>query len=143
MLSTKKKLLEYISKYNELILYGLFGGLTTIINILTYYFLVHGVNIPFMISNAIAWIFAFIFAYYTNSKYVFNYKPFSEKDSIKRLVKFLNSRMFTGLLDMLLMWILVKKLIINDSASKVIVNIIVIVLNYVMSKYLIFKGEEL
>jgi putative flippase GtrA len=44
---------------------------------------------------------------------------------------------------MLLMWILVKKVIINDSASKVIVNIIVIVLNYVMSKYLIFKGEEL
>lgn len=133
---------KLILKYKETILYGIFGVLTTAINIISYYCLTNFIRIDFLISNALAWIMAFIFAYYTNSKYVFGYEAFGTKGSLQRFGKFFNSRIFTGVLDMLLMWFFVEIVLLNDSASKIIVNVLVIILNYVMSKFLIFKGEE-
>lgn len=136
------KLKHYILRYRELLAYGVFGGLTTLINIVMYLILTHGLNLNYMVSNAFAWIVAFIFAYYTNSKFVFNYEPLFSAGCLQRFVKFFNSRIFTGMLDMFLMWLFVGKLMTNDSISKFLVNVIVIILNYVMSKYLIFKGEK-
>ena len=140
---TREHLFQRLSAYKEIFLYGIFGVLTTAINILTYEFLTHRLTINFLLSNALAWILAFVFAYYTNSKFVFGCRPFWEKDSLKRFLNFLNSRVFTGILDMLLMWLLVDLMRINDSVSKIGVNIVVIALNYLMSKFWVFKGEKL
>ena len=136
------KLKHYILRYRELLTYGIFGGLTTLINIVMYLILTHGLNLNYMVSNAFAWIVAFVFAYYTNSKFVFNFEPLFSAGCLQRFFKFFNSRIFTGMLDMFLMWFFVGKLTTNDSISKFLVNVIVIILNYVMSKYLIFKGEK-
>lgn len=127
-----------VNKYKELINYGIFGVLTTLINIISYQILTHWIHVPFMISNAFAWILGFVFAYYTNSKFVFGYQPFL-RGSLKRFIKFFHSRILTGILDMFLMWLMVDGFLLNDSIAKLVVNVLVIILNYLMSKFLIFK----
>ena len=133
---------QHLEKYKELIVYGVCGAMATLINILAYQFLAHIVSMNYLAANALAWILAFLFAYYSNSRYVFGYSPFRGAGCGWRFLKFFGGRIFTGLLDMVLMWLLVDKLVWNDSWSKIAVNILVIILNYIMSKLLIFKGER-
>lgn len=134
-----KRMLE---KYRELIAYGVCGVLTTLINIVAYQILAHLLGIHYLVSNALAWVFAFLFAYWSNSRLVFGYPAFGESGCMGRFLKFLGSRAFTGILDMVLMWLLVDILAMPDSWSKVGVNVLVIVLNYLISKLLIFKGRN-
>ena len=90
------------------------------------------------IANIISIILAVIVAYVTNRKYVFKLK---EKKNIKEASKFYLSRLSTLLLDMLLMQIFVIRLKFNDKIIKLIVQLVVIVLNYVLSKFLVFKSK--
>ncbi|MCI9560831.1 MAG: GtrA family protein [Lachnospiraceae bacterium] len=138
----KNKTIKYLCQFQMFLSYGFFGILSTAINIALYSFLVHVVKLDFLISNGLAWTGAFLFAYYTNSKFVFGYKPFTSSKSLTRFIKFLQGRIFTGFLDMFLMWFMVKKLFLNDTSSKIVVNILVILLNYIISKLFIFKGEH-
>ena len=130
-----------IKKYKELINYLIFGILTTIINLITYYILVLTIlnpnnKIELQIANIIAWIISVTFAYITNKKYVF----YSHNNQvIKEAIKFYLSRISTLFLEMLLMFILVSKLNFNDKIIKIIVAIIIIILNYIISKLLVFK----
>lgn len=127
-----KKLL----KYKEIILYLVFGILTTLVNIVIYFIFANIFMINYLISNIIAWIISVLFAYLTNRKYVFE----SKRSSIFfEMISFFCSRGITGLLDITLMWLFVENLILDDFIAKIFVNIIVIVLNYLFSKMIIFK----
>lgn len=132
-----------ISKYKEIINYLIFGILTTIINLLTYYLLIFTIlnpdnNIELQIANIFAWITSVTFAYITNKNYVFNSK---NKNIIKEALKFYSSRITTLFLDMILMFIFVSILNFNDKIIKIIVAIIIIILNYIISKILVFKQK--
>ena len=122
----------------ELLNYIVFGVLTTVINILTYQMLSIG-GVSTLISNGIAWIVSVLFAYGTNRKYVFNSRC---ENRIQECIKFYGSRLSTGILDMAGMWILVDILHLNGMVSKIGMNVIVIVLNYVFSKLFVFKDKE-
>ena len=123
----------------ELISYLIFGVLTTVVNIVVYYVFNTWLQVNYLVSNAIAWIASVLFAYITNRKYVFE----SENTSmINELVKFIGARLSTGIMDMILMWLLVDVLSMNSMVSKIVVNVLVIVLNYVLSKVFVFKKEE-
>lgn len=127
-------------KYKEIIWYLVFGILTTIVSLITYFLLTYtviDVNNPFMlqIANIISWVTSVTFAYFTNKKYVFKKK----EKSIREALTFYLSRLSTLLLDMLLMFILVTKLNMNDKICKLIIQIIIIILNYILSKLLVFK----
>lgn len=123
----------------ELISYLIFGVLTTVVNIVVYYVFNTWLQVNYLVSNAIAWIASVLFAYITNRKYVFE----SENTSmINELVKFIGARLSTGIMDMILMWLLVDVLSMNSMFSKIVVNVLVIVLNYVLSKVFVFKKEE-
>lgn len=127
-------------KYKEIIWYLIFGILTTIVSLITYFLLTYtviDVNNPFMlqIANIISWVTSVTFAYFTNKKYVFMQK----EKSIRETLTFYLSRLSTLLLDMLLMFILVTKLNMNDKICKLIIQIIIIILNYILSKLLVFK----
>ena len=127
----------------EIIKYTIFGILTTIVNLLTYYLLVLTIlnpNIPIQlqIANIIAWIISVTFAYITNKIYVFNNK---NKNIIKEIIKFYSSRLITLFLDMFLMFILVTKLSFNDKIMKIIIAILIIILNYILSKIIVFKQK--
>ena len=123
----------------ELISYLIFGVLTTVVNIVVYYVFNTWLQVNYLVSNAIAWIASVLFAYITNRKYVFESKNTS---MFNELVKFIGARLSTGIMDMILMWLLVDVLSMNSMFSKIVVNVLVIVLNYVLSKVFVFKKEE-
>lgn len=133
---------ELIKKYKSVILYLIFGVLTTIINILTYALLTKIFNINYLISNVIAWLFAVIFAYITNKLYVFESKSFEKRVLIKEIISFLLARLFSLGFDMLFMYITVGIFSFNDMFMKILSNIVVVILNYVFSKFIIFKKKE-
>lgn len=122
----------------ELLNYMVYGVLTTLINILTYQILsVAGVTT--LTANGIAWILSVLFAYITNRKYVFDSHS---ENRIQECLKFYGSRISTGILDMAGMWLLVDILYFPGMVSKVGMNVIVIVLNYIFSKVFVFKDKE-
>lgn len=138
-----KKIKELYYKYEEIISYLIVGGLTTVVSLATYYLLVYTILNPkeaveLQIANIISWIASVTFAYFTNRKYVFKTK---EKISFKEEINFYLSRVSTLLLDMLMMYVFVSVLRFDDKIIKLIVQIIVIVLNYVLSKFIVFKKK--
>lgn len=134
-----RKLLE---RYRGLVIYGICGVIATLINIVSYCVLAHLVELNYLLANALAWVLAFLFAYYSNSRWVFGYPAFKGEKWTGRFVKFLEARIFTGMLDMALMWLLAGRMVFQDTWCKAGVNVLVIILNYVMSKLYIFKGER-
>ena len=132
------KIKALLVKYRDVIAYLFFGVLTTIINILTYAFCAHVLNINTLASTAIGQIVAIIAAYLTNRKWVFHSEAHTAKAVIREILSFIGARAATFFLDMLIMFIFVDKLHWPDIPVKIASNIIVIVLNYVASKLFIF-----
>ena len=129
---------SWFNKWREVLLYLVFGGLTTVINIVAF-FLLRLVNIEIYISNLIAWIISVLFAFITNKLFVFESHGKNKKDNIKEFVSFFGFRVLSLGFDMVAMYLLLQVFGINEMISKVISNIIVIVLNYIFSKLFIFK----
>ncbi len=134
-----KKLYE---KYKNIILYGIFGVFTTLVNIVTYWVLAHPLHMEVMLSTVAAWFAAVLFAYFTNRKWVFHSKACTQKEITKEVGSFFACRLATGIVDWLCMLIFVDALQFNDVMIKVAANVIVIALNYVASKMVIFKHKK-
>ena len=126
-------------KYKEIIMYLIFGLLTTVVNIVVYFIASNVLNINYLISNATAWFLSVLFAYVTNKLYVFES---SSKEFIKEIVAFFSSRLATGILDMFLMWLFVTVASLNDVVVKIFVNILVIIMNYIFSKLFVFRKDD-
>lgn len=120
-----------------LILYLIFGVLTTIINLATFYFCIKLFNINELISNVIAWIIGVVFAFITNKYIVFESKE--KKLFIKELFTFTSSRLITLLMEELILLIFITLLNFNAFIIKSIAQILVIVFNYILSKFFVFK----
>lgn len=131
--------LELYKRYKMPILYLIFGGLTTLINVVIYFICYDISGLSNVLSNIIAWIIAVIFAFITNKIYVFESKS---KSIFYELTTFLACRLGTGLLDLGIMYFTVDILKWNGLLMKIISNIIVIVLNFVFSKLIIFKKSK-
>ena len=120
----------------HLTLYIIFGVLTTLVNISVYLFLTKICGVNYLISNIIAWVLSVLFAYITNRRWVFE----SESHNIlKEISLFFSGRLFSGIVDTLLMFLFIDILFIDDFISKIIIQVIVIVLNYLFSKMIVFK----
>ena len=137
-----KKLYE---KYKELIHYVFFGGATTAVNWLVYALLVEVLHADITLSNAIAWLAAVIFAFITNKLFVFESKSFAPAVVWKEALSFLGSRLLSGLLEiagptaLMAIGLDMPLFGIDGFAAKLVVSIGVIVLNYVLSKLLVFR----
>ncbi len=129
-----------IIKNKEIIKYLIFGILTTLVNILCFYIL-DKLNIDIYINNTISWIVSVIFAFITNKLYVFESKSLDIKTIFKEGTSFLGARIFSYFVDMGTIYLLFDGLKINKLISKIISNIIVIIINYIFSKF-IFKKKE-
>ena len=129
-------------RYKELFFYAAFGVGATVINIVSYRVLANTFGKKyFLIANIIAWILAFIFAFITNKLFVFESKSWEAQIAMKEFVGFLSARLATGILDTVLMWVFVSIISLDDTLSKIIINILVIIINYIASKFFIFKKE--
>ena len=130
-------------KYKEIINYLIFGVLTTVVSIVTYVLFANllfpeKTDITVQISNVLSWICAVIFAYITNRKYVFNSKS-QGKEKYKEIFNFFIARFSSLLIDMALMFVLFSLMHLNDTISKIIVQFVVVVVNYIFSKLFVFK----
>lgn len=136
----KDKLWSLYLKYKEICNYLVVGALTTLVSLLSYFILSRILdinnNFNFILSNTISWILSVIFAYITNKIYVFETK---NSNILKEFTKFISSRIITYLIDLLLMFIFVKVIFINNDISKLLVQVIILVLNYIFSKLIVFK----
>ena len=135
-------LMQLIKKYKDILLYGIFGVLTTVVNIATYWVAAHPLGLSVMVSTIIAWIAAVLFAYVTNRKWVFHSQAQGTKEIVQELVSFFACRLATGVVDWACMFIFVDLLHFNDVIIKAAANVLVIILNYVASKLVIFKHKK-
>ena len=139
-----KKIKEIYESKKEIINYIIVGGLTTLVSLGDYYGLVFTIMDPkkaimLQITNILSWIAAVTFAFFANKKFVFNSK---NKKWYIEAIKFYLARVFTLLVDMGLMFLLVTVLKFNDKISKIVVQFIILVLNYILSKFLVFVKKE-
>ena len=118
-----------IKKHKESILYLIFGGLTFLVNMITYVLFTRVVKADVLVSNCIAWIVAVLFAYITNKFFVFESKETDFKYILKEFSAFVGCRLFSGVVELGIIFV------------KIVTNIVVIVLNFIFSKLIIFKKE--
>lgn len=139
-----KKIKDLYLKNKEIVNYLIFGVLTTVVSLATYYLLVLTILNPenaleLQIANIISWITCVTFAYITNRKYVFDSQ---EKNILKEMAKFYSARLLVLPIDMGFMYLFVTKLRLNDKIIKIIVQVIIIIANYILSKLVVFKNNK-
>src|SRR5699024_3633415 len=136
---TMNRMKMYYEQYKEIIHYVIFGGLTTLVNIVVFYLLDSVLDISYLIANAVAIAAAILFAFFTNKRYVFESKSTSWQEELREFGLVVGVRAGTGVFDMLSMWILVSLLHTDTSIAKILTQFVVVVLNYVFSKLVVFK----
>lgn len=131
--------MKKLERYKDVIAYAFFGVCTTVINIAAYAGATRFLRMKTVPATVIAWIIAVMFAYATNRKWVFHSGAKGAKAVIEECFSFFLCRLLTGGLDIAVMYVGVDLMHLNDLAVKVFSNVLVIVLNYVASKLVIFK----
>lgn len=132
---------ELYKKYEEIINYLIVGLLTTVVSLATYYIAVITVLDPknafeLQLANIFSWICAVAFSYVTSRKYVFKSK---NKNKLKEITSFVSARILTLLMDMAIMFFSVTIFHMNDKIAKMIVQVVVTIMNYLLSKIFVFK----
>lgn len=137
-----EKLLERYRKHKDVVVYLFFGVLTTVVNYLVYLPLYNVLQWSATISNIAAWIVAVLFAFFTNKPFVFGSHDWSKSVVIPELGKFLGCRISSGLLETLMVFFTIDILGLNGNIMKVIVSIVVVIINYFGSKFLVFAKNN-
>lgn len=136
------RLLELFKNYKEPILYIVFGGFTTVVNLVSYAIFTRLLDINDYIAIFLSWALAVFFAYITNKIWVFESRSTNPKQLLKEIVSFTSARVATLGLEYVIMFVGVDLLHFNDMLVKVIAQFVVIASNYVFSKLFIFKKDE-
>lgn len=148
-----KRIKDLYKKHSEMILYIIFGVLTTVVNFVVFWLLSRLIGEKlYLINNAFAWVVAVAFAYVTNKLFVFESKSWNAKIVTKEVVEFLGARLFSLAVEEGGLWLFVSIfgfdkislelasfVISGQIIAKIILAVIVIVLNYIFSKFVIFK----
>lgn len=141
-----KKLKELILKCwnNDVLRYIFFGGCTTLVNLITYYALRLATPLNMNIANTISVTVAILFAYVVNSRFVFCSTAETFGQKFEEFAKFIGARLSTMVIEVGGVWLMVDFLHINDLIAKFVIQFIVLALNYIFSKFLIFtkKGAD-
>ena len=135
-----KKLQEIFEKYWKIIVYLFFGALTTLVNYLVYFPLYNIAGVSATVSNGIAWCFAVIVAFVTNKPFVFKSCNWSARVVVPEFFKFVGGRIGSGLLESGILFFTVDILCWNGNLLKVLTSILVVLLNYIVSKFFVFRS---
>ena len=128
-------------KHKEVLLYLFFGFLTTIISIISFTVAYEFFAINEHIANIISWFFAVTFAFFTNRKWVFNGASTSDTPFIKQMFSFYAGRLVTLGIEEIIVLIFISILNLPALFVKTTAQVVVLVLNYIISKFLIFKKK--
>lgn len=132
-----KKLIGQLYE-NSVIRYLFFGGCTTMVNMVSFYIL-RQLQVGLNIANVISIVLAIIFAFVVNSKYVFLQKYERIREYIRDFIKFVGARSITMFIEVAGVWFFVDVVCMNEMLGKLVIQFIIIVLNYVFSKVFVFK----
>lgn len=136
-------ILDLFKKYQSQIAYLFFGGLTTLINLITFAVANYWWHWNYQVATVLAWIISVLFAYITNKLWVFASHTSGLKEIVKEMVSFFGFRLLTLLFEFVIMFVGISLLHGNAMLVKVIDQIIVIVSNYFFSKWYIFKATDI
>lgn len=128
-----------IRKHYDILAYLFFGVLTTLVNYIVYLPCYNLLHLSASLSNVIAWAVAVAFAYLTNKPFVFKSCDWSAKTVIPELSKFVGSRVLSGALETAIIFVTVDLLSWNGNVMKFVTSVLVVILNYVASKLIVFK----
>jgi len=128
-------------RYREVLLYLFFGGLTTLISIGSFAFFVHA-GIGALIANVFSWILAVLFAYITNSIWVFAAKPSGPKELFSQMAGFYGGRAATLLMEEAVLFIGINLLGFPDIPVKIAAQVLVLIGNYIISKLFVFRKRK-
>lgn len=146
-----------LKKHREIIVYFIFGVLTTAVNLITFYILeaLFGTADSYLYNNLIAWVVGVVFAYITNKLIVFESKSWKLKLVLREASEFVGARVFSLAVEEAGLWLLIDLLkwgsfseslfgfqITGGLIAKVILAVIVVILNYIFSKFIIFKKNK-
>lgn len=135
------KLKSLLIRYWDVFTYLVFGVLTTIVNYLVYLPVYNLLGVSAALSNVIAWVVAVAFAYLTNKPFVFKSHDWSSKTVIPELTKFVSCRVASGAAETLILLVTVDILNWNGNLWKLVTQVMVVVLNYFASKFLVFRKK--
>lgn len=135
------KIRNLICKYWDILSYLFFGVLTTVVNYLVYLPCYNLLHFSASVSNVIAWVVAVAFAYLTNKPFVFKSHDWSWKTVAPELAKFVGCRIGSGFVETAIIFAMVDWLQFNGNVWKLITSVLVVILNYVGSKLLVFRKK--
>lgn len=130
---------SYMQKYREVLLYLIFGGIAFALNIVLYFEFNKSLGLNELIANVICWIICVLFQFITNRIWVFESKNIINESIVKQLAAFLGGRIVTLILEEIILAIFITWLKYNSIIIKLIAQVIVIILNYLISKYFVFN----
>ncbi len=130
-----------IREYSEVLTYLLFGVLATAVNYLVYLPCYNLLHLSAGVSNIIAWVIAVAFAFVTNKPFVFKSHDWSAKTVLPELAKFVSCRIASGVLETAILFVTVDIWLWDGNWIKVVTSILVVILNYVGSKLLVFRKK--
>lgn len=128
-----------LKKYKELVSYGFWGVMTTLVNYVVFFVCLRFLRINYLIGNVVSWVCAVTFAYISNKIFVFHAKDWSPGRIKSEVIPFFLGRLFSLLVETIMLYILVDCLSFRSEMIKVFTNFAVIAINYLISKFMIFK----
>ena len=128
--------------YKEIVNYLVFRGLATLVNFISYYIFARVIGIDEVISSGLSWLCSVIFAYITNKIFVFESETKSKRQLLKECVSFFLARIISGILcDVGTFALMVRVFNINDIFSKIVTQVMVVIVNYIFSKFIVFRKK--
>lgn len=129
----------FYTAHKEVLLYLFFGGVSFVLNIVLFEFLNETLHVNELVANVICWFACVLFQYVTNRKWVFDGTTEGLNSLIKQIASFFGGRTFTLVLEEVILAIFITWLKFNSLVVKIIAQVVVIVLNYIISKKIVFK----
>ncbi len=126
---------------NRILRYIYYGGLTTLVNLGVYYLQRLVFHVPMTPANVVSVAVAILFAYFVNSRFVFETRAETVKEHFSEFLKFVSARAVTMVIEVGGVWFMASVLHLNDLAGKVIIQFVILVLNYIFSKFLVFTKK--
>ncbi len=134
--------LSLLKKYRELLMYGIVGVMTTVINMVVFWVFTEPLPIHYTVANVIAWVVAVVFAFFANKMFVFENHGWTPAVVLHEAVTFFLSRAASLVVDMAGMALMISVLHCEEMLSKFVVNVLVILINYVLGKFWVFNKKE-
>lgn len=130
-----------LQKYQHFLLYALFGGLTTVVDLAVYYILYNLFSVHYLVAQTISWVAAVLFAYFTNKRYVFGSRARGVA-MISEMIKFISGRLFSFGVQTVCLAALVELAHWDENIVRLPVLVIVTILNYIVSRVFVFTKKK-